>query len=194
MKPMSKAIAVALIQVLVVSSLGAKLLYDRRTRPSAWFLAERYDPNLPIRGRYLSLQLKLDDTRSPEEIQRKFADELRQLDHQRAQFQFAFGQFGRECGSIIVRDQKPIPIFDAGRTWDCDNLAFARATTQTGTELRLAEPVLFFLADTAKDPTRLIPGDELWVLATIPRHGPPRPIQLGLKKKGTTEIVPLSLN
>jgi hypothetical protein len=32
-KPMTKAIAVALIQILIVSSLGAKLLYDTRTRP-----------------------------------------------------------------------------------------------------------------------------------------------------------------
>jgi hypothetical protein len=50
-KPMTKAIAVALIQILIVSSLGAKLLYDRRTRPQAWFRTARYDPNLPIRGR-----------------------------------------------------------------------------------------------------------------------------------------------
>jgi hypothetical protein len=55
MKPMTRAVTVALIQILIVSSLGAKLLYDRRTRPQAWFLTQRYDPNLPIRGRYLSL-------------------------------------------------------------------------------------------------------------------------------------------
>lgn len=52
MKPMTKAIIVALIQATLVCSLGAKLLYDRTTRPRAWFRAERFDPNLPIRGRY----------------------------------------------------------------------------------------------------------------------------------------------
>lgn len=35
MKPLTKAIVVALIQVLIVCSLGAKLLYDRHTRPQA---------------------------------------------------------------------------------------------------------------------------------------------------------------
>src|SRR5579863_5690220 len=70
MRPLTKAIAVALIQVLIVCSLGAKLLYDRRTRPQAWFQTARYDPNLPIRGRYLSLQLQLNDSRSPEEIEK----------------------------------------------------------------------------------------------------------------------------
>ena len=194
MKPLSKAITVALVQVLIVSSLGAKLLYDRRTRPSAWFLAQRYDPDLPIRGRYLSLQLKLDDTRSPDELQQKFGRELREMEEQRAKFHYAFRDFGRECGSIDVREGKPVPVFDNSSVWDCDNLAFVRNGIQAGNEeLRLAQPVLFFIADTAKDPTHLAPGDELWVLATVPRHGPPRPVQLGLKKKGTTEIVPLNL-
>jgi hypothetical protein len=52
---------------------------------------------------------------------------------------------------------------------------------------------LFFIPDTAKDPTGLPRGDELWVLATIPRKGPPRPIALGVKK-GETEIHRLDLN
>jgi len=61
---MTKGIAVALIQILIVSSLGVKLLCDRRTRPQAWFRTARYDPNLPIRGRYVSLQIEVNDSRS----------------------------------------------------------------------------------------------------------------------------------
>ena len=49
LKPLTKAIIVAMIQVLIVCSLGAKLLYDRSTRPQVWFKTARYDPNLPIR-------------------------------------------------------------------------------------------------------------------------------------------------
>ena len=64
MEPLAKAAVVALIQILIVSSLGAKLLYDRRTRPQAWFLAEKYDPNLSIRGRYVSMQVTVSDPRS----------------------------------------------------------------------------------------------------------------------------------
>ena len=64
MKPLAKAAVVALIHVLIVSSLGAQLLYDRRTRPQAWFLTQRYDPNLPIRGRYVSMQITVSDPRS----------------------------------------------------------------------------------------------------------------------------------
>src|ERR1700704_1985151 len=85
MKPMTRAIAVALIQILIVCSLGAKLLYDRRTRPRAWFKTEKFDPDLPIRGRYLSLQVELSDPRSPEEIQSKFANDIAMNENQNGQ-------------------------------------------------------------------------------------------------------------
>jgi hypothetical protein len=40
------------------------------------------------------------------------------------------------------------------------------------------EPVAFFLPEHAADPSRLSPGKELWVEVSVPRKGPPRPIQL----------------
>ena len=191
MKPLTKAIAVALIQILIVSSLGAKLLYDRRTRPQAWFLTQRYDPNLPIRGRYLSLQVEVKDPRSPEEIQHKFASEIQINQNQRYN---SFYGFGLECGSIGLRNGPPVAEFDDSPAYDCDNLSFQRWNSNGQTVLRVMEPVLFFISDTAKDPTGLPRGDELWVLATIPRKGPPRPIALGIKKAGETNIQRLRLN
>jgi hypothetical protein len=59
MKPLHKGLLVALLHVLVVSSLGGKLLYDRATRPRVWVRAAPYDPNLPIRGRYVRLQVEM---------------------------------------------------------------------------------------------------------------------------------------
>ncbi|MBZ5679920.1 MAG: hypothetical protein LAO24_07420 [Acidobacteriia bacterium] len=191
MKPVTKAVAVALIQALIVCSLGAKLLYDRRTRPQAWFKTQRYDPNLPIRGRYVSLQIEVNDSRTPEEIQQKFGSEIQMYESQRAP---SFFGFGRECGSIAMRDSAPTAFFDSSAAWNCDNLTFERWRRGNDTVLRLTEPILFFISDTAKDPTRLATGDELWVLATIPRKGPPRPIALGVKKAGGKDITPLNLD
>ncbi len=169
----------ALIQVLIVCSLGAKLLYDRHTRPQVWFKTGRYDPNLPIRGRYLGLQIELNDPRSPAEIERKFGMRPDQ----------AWAGYGQECGSIVARDGSPVVVFDNSPAWDCDNLGFSRWRTTDGVaHLRLNEPVLFFIPDTAKDPRGAQAEDEVWVLATIPRKGPPRPIALGIKKVGATEI------
>jgi hypothetical protein len=194
-KPLTKALVVALIQILIVCSLGAKLLYDRRTRPQAWFKTARYDPNLPIRGRYVSLQIDVNDPLSPGEVEKKFGTEIQAIENQRAQFatrsNFSFGQ---ECGSIVVHDGIPKAEFDQSPKWDCDNLTFMRWRAGTETRLRLTEPILFFISDTAKDPTGLRPGDELWVLATIPRKGPPRPIALGVKKAGEKDIRPLGLD
>ena len=56
MKPTSKAILVAVLHVLLVSTVAGKLLYDRATRPRVWVLTQRYDPYLPIRGRYVQLR------------------------------------------------------------------------------------------------------------------------------------------
>jgi hypothetical protein len=194
-KPIAKAVVVALIQVLIVSSLGAKLLYDRRTRPQAWFKTERYDPNLPIRGRYVRLQIEVNDPRSPEEVGKKFASEIQAIENRSAQYSYlGMEDFGREYGSIVVRKGTATAEFDQAPSWNCDNLTFVRRKTASGMELRLTEPSLFFIPDTAKDPTGLARGDELWVFATIPRKGPPRPIALGLKKAGDKDIRPLDLN
>jgi len=198
MKPMAmtKAAAVALIQVLIVCSLGAKLLYDRRTRPRAWFKTERYDPNLPIRGRYVSLLIEVNDSRSPEEVEKRFAPEIQAIENRNAQYRYrGIDDFGRECGLIAMRDGVPVAEFDQTTAiWNCDNLTFMRRRTGSENSLRLTEPSLFFIPDTAKDPTHLNAGEELWVLATIPRKGPPRPLALGVKKAGEKDIRPLDLN
>jgi hypothetical protein len=196
MRPFTKGVAVALIQVLIVCSLGAKLLYDRRTRPQAWFKTARYDPNLPIRGRYVSLQIELNDSRSAEEVEKKFANEIGMMQNGQGRNNFSrFSSFGRECGSIKVRDGVPFAEFDdSASTWNCDNLTFDRWRPDSETRIRLAEPILFFISDTAKDPTGLNRGEDLWVLATIPRKGPPRPIALGVKKAGEKDIRALGLD
>jgi uncharacterized membrane-anchored protein len=193
--PMAKAVAVALIQVLIVCSLGAKLLYDRRTRTQAWFKTERFDPNLPIRGRYVSLLIEVNDSRSPAEVEKKYGSEIQAQENQQAKYAFrGVYDFGQECGSIAMAGGVPIAEFDPGQTWNCDNLTFVRRKTASGISLRLTTPSLFFISDTAKDPTRLATGEELWVLATIPRKGPPRPIALGVKKEGVKDIRPLAFD
>ena len=52
-----KGLILAAFQCLLVLSLAGKLLYDRSTCPRVWVKTARWDPNLPIRGRYLALRL-----------------------------------------------------------------------------------------------------------------------------------------
>ena len=48
------------IQLVLVGSIAAKYLYQRDTCPKVWVKTAMYDPNLPVRGRYMSLQLTVD--------------------------------------------------------------------------------------------------------------------------------------
>jgi len=55
-----KGIVLGALQCALALSLTGKLFYDRATCPRVWVKTLRYDPNLPIRGRYLSLVLAPD--------------------------------------------------------------------------------------------------------------------------------------
>jgi len=55
----------------------------------------------------------------------------------------------------------------------------------------LQEPVAYFIPEHVADPSRRPVGEELWVEVTLPRHGGPRPIRLGVKKNG--ELEPLDV-
>jgi len=54
-----KGFIVAALHVALVSSLGAKMLLDRATQPRVWVRTTPYDPNLPIRGRYVRLRIEV---------------------------------------------------------------------------------------------------------------------------------------
>jgi len=60
MRPLYREIAVAVLQCLLVLSVAGKYALDRERLPRAWARALRFDPNLPIRGRYVSLNLEVD--------------------------------------------------------------------------------------------------------------------------------------
>jgi hypothetical protein len=59
MNGVKKGLLVGALQVLLVCTLGAKLLYDRATRPRVWVRVATYDPELPIRGRYLAFNVQV---------------------------------------------------------------------------------------------------------------------------------------
>jgi hypothetical protein len=52
-----KGLILAVFQCLLALSLSGKLLYDHATCPRVWVKTAQWDPNLPIRGRYLALRL-----------------------------------------------------------------------------------------------------------------------------------------
>lgn len=59
MNSLTKAVVVVLLHLTIVLSLGGKLLYDRAYRPRIWVRTGSLDPDLPVRGRYLTLNIQV---------------------------------------------------------------------------------------------------------------------------------------
>jgi hypothetical protein len=172
MKPWVKGLIIAVVQLGLVASLGAKLLYDRATRPRVWALAAPYDPSLPIRGRYVSLQLVVE----PRGIQ-----ETKPSPGQQPQQSVTL----RVEAGRLVAEANPLE-----RGFDPSALHVRFIQRQDHELAVLDKPVAFFIPEDISDPSRRPEGEELWVEVTVPKEGPPRPIQLGVKK-GDGPVVPL---
>ena len=167
-----KGLVIAAVHVGLVAALGAKLLYDRATLPRVWALTTPYDPNLPIRGRYVSLQL-VAKPRGVRETKPGWV--LQQPINLRVE------------GDRLVAEPAARP-----EDYDPSDL-YLRFIDRRGEKLAvLAEPVAFFIPEHIPDPSRRQEGEELWAEVTIPKKGLPRPIRLGVKK-GDGPIVPLEL-
>jgi hypothetical protein len=170
---MRKGLLLASIQVVLVLSLGGKLLYDRMTRPRVWVLSQVYDPNLPIRGRYLSQQLRM-----PAEGFIYF-DSKQQYSNE--------WYLNRKWAYLEIRNGQLIAKSEGSGPGEWIHLLKNNDDTLVALS---EESVLFFVPDNADLPA-LKPGQEMWVEVTIPVKGPPRPIRIGIKKDGI--LSPLNL-
>lgn len=172
MKPLAKGLLLAAIQLTMVAGIGGKLLYERATRPRVWVLCQTYDPNLPIRGRYLSEQLRL-----PAEGFPTRAENNNYMNYY-ANRVWAF--FEVRNGELVAAQQ------------GSGSAGWVHLTKRgDAVEASVEEPVLMFIPDTANGPI-VHRGEELWVEVTVPRAGPPRPIRMGIKKDGV--LTPLKLD
>jgi hypothetical protein len=180
MIPVYKGLLLALLHVVLVCTLGAKLLYDRGHRPRVWIKTAPRDPNLPIRGRYLSLNLEVpaegSSLRTQPSVWQKDKDGNP-----------VFEEIVMPC-DLVLRGSELIAVANqSGKFWGVrirhsgDNL-MAIVPTETA----------YFIPEHIPDPSIRHAGEELWIEATIPRKGPPRPIRLGVKKNGV--LKPLAID
>jgi hypothetical protein len=186
MKLSKTSLVLLVFQLLLVSSIAGKYLYQRWHCPRVWTRAVMYDPSLLMRGRYLSVQLTVDGCRStlPSAKEAAFP---RNID----------GVAGGPGFSVTA----PVPVrFPATITVEGNKLTAIRiqnpATPSDGVaveaqpgasceQMRLATPVNFYIAEHAVTPLPVQPGQELWIEVTVPSSGPPRPLQLALKQNST---------
>ncbi len=184
-----KGLVLAALHVAIVASLGAKLLIDRAIRPRAWARVAPIDPDLPIRGRYLRLELE-----AP--LGPGFSVPVPNSASANTSGAYVYGADWFPIG-LDVRDHQlvAVPPPDAGANADA-NAIYARADPRaeprtSARTVRLIEPVAYFIPEHIDDPSHRSAGEELWAEVTIPRHGAPRPIRLGVKKNGV--LTPLDV-
>ena len=168
------AVLLLCVQLGLVLSVAGKYLYERRTCPRVWARAAQFDPGQPLRGRYLALQLAIDACGLPHDTAH-FTPGYRDVNA---------GETGpgtyRWSVSLGVQDGHLVPSLEElvhspeGGQYlvQMENRGCERVPLSSETEL--------FIPDTAHPPFPLKKGEELWVEVTVPKSGPPRPIQLAL--------------
>lgn len=163
-----RGIIVAVVQLALIGSLGGKLCYERETLPRVWVRCAGADPDDPLRGRYISLQLTV-----------PLAANIEPYGPARL----------RVDGTTLIAE--PAEPYRPGG-WE-DVRFVGRSPNDLGQWVILAPPLAVFLPEHVPDPTLRKIGEELWIEVTVPPEGPPRPIRLGIKR-ANTEIVPLSVD
>jgi hypothetical protein len=183
MKPLYKGLLLAVVHVGLVCTLGAKLLYDRGHRPRVWIKAAIYDPDLPIRGKYLALSVEV-----PAE---GFVGRLIPLGGTSIRPNEVDASDGsneiftpNRCNLVLRGNQLVAVANQDGEFWANVRHRDAAVVAVINGE------TAYFLPEHKSGPLLTDRNDKLWIEATIPRKGPPRPIRLGIKKDGV--LTPLA--
>ena len=179
------SIALLILQLVIVSTVAAKYLYQRATCPRVWTRTAAYDPEMVMRGRYLSLQLTVDGCSStlPSAKNATFPHNSNGVPGG-ARFNVNSPDTVWFQARIAVKDTKLIAIRVPESDTSTPTQSVAAWPGVPCDQMRLSNPVDFYIAEHATDPTILKRGQELWIEVTVPSKGPPRPLQLALKDNG----------
>lgn len=172
MRLLYKGLLLAAFHIAIVSTLGAKLVYDRAHRPRIWIKSAIYDPDLPIRGKYLALSFEV-----PAE---GFTSKMQPWNYgNNSGVNEIFSP--NRCDLVLQGTQLVAVANENGDYW----LNWgALQRRDRGVVAVIGGETAYFLPEHKNGPVLHNRGEELWIEATIPRKGPPRPIRLGIKKDG----------
>jgi hypothetical protein len=166
MTPFTRGLLVGAAQMLLVASVGAKFLYDRASHPRLWVETAPYDPDLPIRGRYVNIALLVESDR-----------DVPDATLNRAPNMFRARLEARGARLVAVEDD------ENGKHWVRSGGCGDRNCWQ------LAEPLAYFIPEHASDPSRQPQGVTLWAEVTLPPTGAPRPVRLGVRRGEAIEPI-----
>jgi hypothetical protein len=171
------------IQLALVCSVAATYLYQRWSYPRIWARTVAIDPSLPMRGRYLSLRLTVDGCQSslPSGKLAMFPRDVNGV-VKPGPWTVAPGQPFSFPAQLKVVDNKLVAIRPQEGQETTTGQFVSIWPGAACDQMRLNQPVDFFIPEHAALPLPVQTGQELWIEVTIPPNGPPRPIQLALKQ------------
>lgn len=151
---MRRGFLLAVVNIALVFSIGGKQFLDRSRLPHAWARVSVKSSDQRWSGRYLQLRIEA----RPE------------------------GSFrnGRQPVALSVIQDRLVAKQSAKRTGVWIN----RQRVNPSSMVVLTEAPRFYIPENIADPTKLSPGEELWVEVIVPNEGLPRPIRLGVTRNG----------
>jgi hypothetical protein len=158
MTPLTRGLLFGAVQALLVAGIGAKFLSERASYPRLWVETAPYDPDMPIRGRYVNIALRVEADRAG-------------IDAARSPDMFTARLEARDGRLFAVED-------DNGKHWVRSARCGDAACWQ------LTAPLAYFIPEHAIDPSRTRDGAALWAEVTLPPTGAPRPIRLEVREGG----------
>ena len=157
------------VQAALMLSTGLLFWFDRQISPRAWVPTAPVDPNLPIRGRYITLNMVVPFVPIRADVS---ANDL-------------VGSWQHVQLRVEADQLQAVQKVGAGLHGGVIRLSEGSLVVNPGPELA------FFIPPDVKDPSIRPDGSTLWVEVTLPGLGAPRPIQIGIEKDGRIE--PLAL-
>lgn len=187
MKLAKTSLALLIIQLVIVSSVAAKYLYQRAVCPRVWTRTVAYDPEMVMRGRYLSSQLIVDGCQStlPSGKNAVYPRDLNGVPHG-SKYAVVAPQAVHFQARLAVKENKLVAIRLPDSEDDSKGQSVGAWPNNSCENMRLDEPVDFYIPENAVDPSLRRQVEELWMEVTVPPKGPPRPLQLALKDRDGT--------
>ena len=159
------------VQAVLVLTIAGKYLYEHKTCPRVWVRAAQYDPNMPLRGRYLALQLAVDACGLPRDAAHHVGP-------------YGVPNSWQWAVRPVARDGKLVAVLASNTDRPEQTEELSLWANHPCDRATLSQGVEYFIPDTAQSPFPPKPGQELWVEVTVPPMGPPRPIQLAVAENG----------
>lgn len=176
-----RGVVLLLVQAALVLTTAGKYEWERHTRPMVWVRAEPFGfsvdktRTLSGEGRYGQLQFDVNGCELPTTKAKDERDYGAALDYGRPSY--SLHKVLNLNVRLAVRNGV-LTAVDAGDVRTADVQQVSWDMRRSCTDARLLEIVDVYLPEGIPTPYTVKPGATLWVLATVPETGPPRPVEL----------------